>query len=446
MKRLVPVLVALLLAWPAAAAVPVERVVSPGGIEAWLVEDHSLPVISLRFAFKGGAALDPADKGGLASFATVLLDEGAGPLDSQAFQARLEELAVDLGFSAGPDEVTGELRTLSANRAAAFDLLRLALTDPRFESDVVERKRAEIIARLRQRAQDPDVIASRGWYRAMLGDHPYSRPAEGTPETISDITVEDLRALVKDRFARENLMIAVAGDITPAELGGLLDETFGALRERPAAGDVPRASISEDGGALVVRRDRPQSVVIFGHRGIARDDPDFYAAYVLNYILGGGGFAARLMEEVREKRGLAYGISTYLVPLDQAPLMIGNVATENARVAETIAIIREEWEKLQSGGVTESERADAITYLTGSFPLRLTSTGKIADMVLMMQRNDLGIDYMDRRNALIEGVSLADLQRVAKRLLAPGALTFVVAGEPENLDDAQSLALPSAPE
>ena len=241
-------------------------------------------------------------------------------------------------------------------------------------------------------------------------------------------------------------MIAVAGDITPAELGGLLDETFGALRERPAAGDVPRASISEDGGALVVRRDRPQSVVIFGHRGIARDDPDFYAAYVLNYILGGGGFAARLMEEVREKRGLAYGISTYLVPLDQAPLMIGNVATENARVAETIAIIREEWEKLQSGGVTESERADAITYLTGSFPLRLTSTGKIADMVLMMQRNDLGIDYMDRRNALIEGVSLADLQRVAKRLLAPGALTFVVAGEPENLDDAQSLALPSAPE
>ena len=295
MKRLVPVLVALLLAWPAAAAVPVERVVSPGGIEAWLVEDHSLPVISLRFAFKGGAALDPADKGGLASFATVLLDEGAGPLDSQAFQARLEELAVDLGFSAGPDEVTGELRTLSANRAAAFDLLRLALTDPRFESDVVERKRAEIIARLRQRAQDPDVIASRGWYRAMLGDHPYSRPAEGTPETISDITVEDLRALVKDRFARENLMIAVAGDITPAELGGLLDETFGALRERPAAGDVPRASISEDGGALVVRRDRPQSVVIFGHRGIARDDPDFYAAYVLNYILGGGGFAACLL-------------------------------------------------------------------------------------------------------------------------------------------------------
>ncbi|MFQ5773118.1 MAG: M16 family metallopeptidase [Kiloniellaceae bacterium] len=426
-------LLLLIVAVPPAGAVEVQRVVSPGGIEAWLVEDHSNPIISLDLAFRGGAALDPAGKEGLAHMVSGLIDEGAGALDSQAFQGRLDDLSIRLRFSAGLDTFSGELRTLTENREAAFELLRLALTEPRFDTEPVSRIRSQILAGLAQDAEDPDEIAARTLRRLFFPAHVYGRQVAGTPESVARLTVADMRRFVAERFARDVLVVGVVGDIAPAALARLLDETFLRLPEKAAPLDVPPADPEGEGALVVIERDVPQSVVAFGHEGIMRDDPDYYAAYVVNYILGGGGFASRLYAEVREKRGLAYSVYSYLNPLDRAALVVGGVATQNGRVALSLDVVRREWRRMASEGPTPQELEDAKTYLTGSFPLRFSSSGRISGMLVGMQLENLGIDYLDRRNGLIEAVTLEQARRVARRLYDPDKLTVVVVGKPEGV-------------
>lgn len=420
-----------------ARAIEIQRVVSPGGVEAWLVEDHTNPIIAVRFAFDGGAALDPDGREGLAEMVSSLLDEGAGDLDSQAFQRRLEDLAVRLRFDAGRDTFGGHLKTLTKNRDAAFDLLRLALTAPRFDDEPVARIRNQILAGLRRELENPSTIASRTLLRALFPDHPYGRPVGGTPESIAAITTGGLKRFVEKRLARANVAIGVVGDITPKVLAGLLDSTFGGLPERAAPGRVAETKPALSNELIVVTKPVPQSAIVFGQEGIKRDDPDFYAAYVMNYVLGGGGFTSRLYGEVREKRGLAYSVYSSLYPLDHAALILGGAGTANARVAETLSVVREEWRRLAAGGLTEKELADAKTYLTGSFPLRFTSSGRIASMLVGMQRDNLGIDYLERRNSYIEAVSLDDVNRVARRILHADRLIVVVVGEPDGVTSAR---------
>jgi len=433
------VLTALLLlagiaaGWPA-AALEVKRVVSAGGLEAWLVEDHTVPVISLNATFPAGAALDPAGREGRAELLSSLLDEGAGDLDSRAFQERLADISARLGFSASRDRFSARLRTLSANRDAAFDLLRLSLTAPRFDPAPVARIRAQTIAGLRAELQDSGTIAGRTWYRTVFPDHPYGRPVDGTVASIGAITIADLRDFVSANFARDGLMIGVAGDITPVELARRLDRIFGALPATGRTAAIAAAAPANAGKQIIVRRKVPQSVVVFGHAGIRRDDPDWYAAYVMNRILGGGGFSSRLTEEVREKRGLAYSVYSYLNPFRHAALMMGGVATANRRVAKSLAVIRAEWRRMAEHGVTAKELAEAKTYINGSFPLRLDSSRRIAGLLVAMQIHHLGIDYVARRPGLIDAVTLADISRVARRLLKPDALTVVVVGQPNGLE------------
>lgn len=419
---------------PPAAAVTVERVTSPGGIEAWLVRDRSVPLVSIEFSFRGGAALDPAGKAGLANLTTSLLDEGAGELDSQAFQQKIDDLSIRFSFAANPDTISGGVKTLNRNRVEAVGLLRLALTEPRFDDDAVARMRQQQLTSFARRANDPGTIARQTWWKAMFPDHPYGRPAEGTPESVTAITVDDMRRLMAERFARDQLIVGVVGDITPAELAPLLDRAFGALPPRGKPARLPEAIPASAGETYVVRLEVPQSVVNFGHRGIKRDDPDWYVASVMNYILGGGGFASRLYDEVREKRGLAYSVYSYLSPQDAGGIYGGGVSTANERVGETLDVIRAEWARMRDGGVTAAELADARTYLTGSYALRFTSTDRIARTLAAVQYYDLGIDYIDRRNALVEAVTAADIARVAKRLLDPDALTVVVVGNPQGVE------------
>ena len=321
--------VVLFVAAPA-RAMDVQRVVSPGGIEAWLVEDHTNPMLAVRFAFRGGSALDPAGKEGLADMVSTLLDEGAGDLDSQAFQRRLESLAVTLRFDAGLDSFGGRMRTLTRNRDDAFDLLRMAVTKPRFDAEPIERMRAQLLANLRVKSEDPGTIASRALFKALFPNDPYGRPSEGTEATIAKITVDDLRGFVARRLARDNLVVGVVGDISPVDLSALLDRTFGALpahatdwRQSPVTPAAPK-------GVEVIAKTVPQSNIVFAQRGLMRDDPDFYTAYVLNHILGGGGFTSRLYDSIREKRGLAYSVYSALYPLDRAGLIIGGAGTANA--------------------------------------------------------------------------------------------------------------------
>jgi zinc protease len=415
------------------AASKVERVVSPGGVQAYLIREPSIPFLSLALHFKGGSAVDPAGKEGLAYMVSGLLDEGAGELDSQAFRTELEDRAVRLSFDAGRDAFTGQLKTLTRERARAFELLRLALSEPRFDAEPVERIRQQILAELRQRAEDPDYVVSRSWFEIAFPAHPYGRPVQGTPESLATITTEDLRQFVHARLAKDNLVVGVAGDVTAAELGPLLDRAFGDLPATSARLDVPEAKPVGAGETVVVRKDVPQSRVLFGQEGLARHDPDFYAAYVANHILGGGGFGSRLTEEVREKRGLAYSVYSYMYPMDHAPLWLGGLGTANAAVDESIRIVRDEIARMAAGDIDAAALADAKTYLTGSFPLRLTSNDQIASMLVSMQVDDLGIDYLERRNDYIEAVTLDDVRRASKRLYHPGQLLTVVVGDPEGL-------------
>ena len=427
-------LLALVLsAAPAVAAVDVQRVVSPAGVEAWLVEDHTTPLISVSIAFRGGSALDPVGKEGLADMVSTLLDEGAGDLDSAAFQRRIADLAMDYGFDAGRDSFNGSLRTLTEHRQEAFDLLGLSLAEPRFETEAVERMRAQLLAGLARDAEDPGVIAGRVWWRTAFPDHPYGRPVEGTPESLRAITIDDLKGFVARRFGRNDLEIGVVGDIDAATLAPLLDRAFGKLPKTIEPYVLPKAVLRSPGALVVVERDVPQSVALFGQDAVKRHDPDFYAAYVMNYILGGGSFSSRLMTEVREKRGLAYSVATYLNTLDFAGLIQGQVATQNARVAESLDIIRREWGRMRDEGPTEAELADAKTYIIGSYPLRMTSTGSLAGVLTAIQLDNLPIDYMEKRNSYIEAVTLEDVRRVARRILDPARLVAVVVGKPEGI-------------
>jgi zinc protease len=415
-------------------AIEIQQVQSPGGIKAWLVQDSTVPVITFSFAFRGaGSARDPVGKPGLAQMVSGLLDEGAGDMDSLAFQARLEEISARLRFTASVERFRGTLRTLSANRDEAFRLLALAISKPRFDKKPVERIRAQIVTGLKRSLQNPDYIAARAWYKTAYPDHPYGRPSAGTIESITSIRADGLKSFVGRHFYQDALVVAVAGDITPGELAKRLDAVFGALPKSGAKTELAEIVPANAGKTIVVKRNVPQSVVMFGLAGVKRDASDWYAAYVMNRILGGGGFSSRLMEEVREKRGLAYSVYSYLNPFDFSALYMGGVATANARVAETMKVIRNEWRRMAELGVTKKELSGAKTYINGSFPLRLDSTRRIAGMLLSIQLNRLGIDYLNRRASYINAVTIDDVKRVAEKLLKVEAMTVVVVGQPKGI-------------
>jgi zinc protease len=425
----------LTLADTSAHATQIERVVSPGGIEAWVVREPS-PLIAVEFAFEGGAEQDPPDKPGVAYLAADLWDDGAGELDAKAFHSRLENKSIGLSFGAGRDHVRGSLRTLTVNRDEAFDYLRMALTAPRFDADAVERDRAQLISRLERQSQSPNDIASRTWWQAAFPDHPYGRPIAGTPESITRITIDDLKSYTRRVLARGKLKVAIVGDIAPADVGALLDRTFGALPAEPDLTPVADVVMQGLGRRIVVPLDVPQAVVTFGTRGIARSDPDFMAAYIVNHILGGGSFSSRLYQEVREKRGLAYGVSDGLSWFEHAAVLIGGTATRSAVTGEAIGIIEQEIHRLAETGPAEQEVADAKSYLEGSYALGLDTSAKVAGQLVQMQLDNLGIDYIERRTGMIEAVTLADTKRVAKRLLDAGLLVTVV-GQPQGVTSTQ---------
>lgn len=412
-----------------AHAVNVEKVTSAKGIEAWLVQDHSNPIIAVDFAFKGGAALDPAAKPGLATMTAALLDEGAGPHDSQTFQKLLEDKVISLGFRAGRDALAGQVKTLSENRGLAFDLLRLALTQPRFDKEPVERIRGQLLTGLTRESQDPNAMAGRRWFEAAFAGHPYGRSPRGTIDGVKAVQVADLRAYAKAQATRDRLVVGVVGDITPEELARRLDQVFGDLPAQSPLSETAEAKAAPPAGLVMLPKDNPQTVALFGLPGLRRDDPDWYAAYVVNYVLGGGGFSSRLTEEVREKRGLAYSVASYLMPMAHGGVIVGTVATESSRFAESVRLIKEEFRRMRDEGPTETELADAKTYLNGSFPLSQDSTSAIAGLLVQMQVDKLGIDFLDRRAALISAVTLDDARRVARRLYDPESLSFVAVGK-----------------
>ncbi len=422
----------LLLVSPLRAEVPIQQITSPGGISAWLVEEHSIPFTALEIRFRGGANLDPEGKRGVTNLMMALLEEGTGDLDSRAFAAAREALAASFEFDAGDDSVSVSAKFLTENRDAAIALLRRALVEPNFDEISIERVRRQVVANIRSDAQDPGRIAGRTFGSIAFAGHPYATSLNGTEQSVSTLSRDDLFSAKDRALSRDRLFVTAVGDITPEALGQILDTLFSDLPVIDAELPDP-VPFAATGGILVEPFETPQSTVVFGQNGINRHDDDFFAAFVLNHILGAGGFTSRLTEEVREKRGLTYGISSFLVSRDYSDYIYGQFASDNARVAEAISIVREEWQHMAGEGVSADELDAAITFLTGAYPLRFDGNESIANILVNMQIEGLTPDYITSRNDNIRAVTREDVARVARRLLDADDLFFVVVGQPDGL-------------
>jgi len=426
------VLVACLVGLMAAraGAVEVKEVTTPLGLKAWLVEDRSTPVVALSFSFAGGSASEPDNRKGVTNLAATLLTDGAGPLDAQAFRLRQQDAAASLGFSASSDRLSGSLRVLSANRDEGFELLRLALTQPRFDADMVEQRRAQVVAALNQANQRPGSVAARTLMTTEFAGHPYAADPDGTPDDLKKLTPANLKQRAAALLMRSGLIVAAVGDIEEADLARLLDSAFGALPPGTPAVLPPDWQPPVKPHTIVIERPVPQSTALMALPSITRDDPDWYVALVLNHILGGSGQQSRLFTEVREKRGLAYGASSSLRSYRKAALLVISTASANERVAEAIRVVRGELARLRTDGPTEQEVTDAKTYLSGALALSLDSSGSVASLLHSMQVDNLAPDHLTKRANLIAAVKIDDVRRLARRLLREEVLTTVVVGKP----------------
>ena len=427
---------------PAKAATKIQHLISPGGIEAWFVQDSTVPLIAMEYAFAGGAAQDPADKPGVGNIVADTLDEGSGDLDSSAFHERLERRAIDLSFSVTRDYFRGSLRMLKDNKEEAFTLLHAALTSPHFADVDVERIRSQVLAGLKRDTVSPNALAGRKFLEVAFGDHPYGRPSSGTLESVPRITVADLKDYKRRVLAKDTLKIAVVGDVDPATLGKLLDETFGDLPAKASLTPVADVEVAKPPQRAFVPLDVPQTTITFGSPGVMRHDPNFMAAYVVNHILGGGGLSSRLYREVREKRGLAYSIYGALTWMEHSSLFIGNTGTRADRAGESIDAIEKEVRRMAEDGPTQQELDEAKSYLKGSQMLALDTSAKLAAGLLQYQLDQLPIDYLEKRNALVDAVTLDDAKKAAKRLWGDGLITVIVGRAPQAA--AQPASAPAA--
>lgn len=433
LKLITAALTAWVLAGPAMAEVEIQEVTSPGGITAWLVEEPSIPFTALELRFRGGTSLDAADKRGAIYLMSGLLEEGSGEMGAQDYARALEGLAASFSYDASKDTLSISARFLSENRDEAMALLHQTLHSPRFDQDALDRVRAQVLSGLRSDEKDPNDIAGKAFNAMAFGDHPYGSSGKGTIDSVGALTRQDMFEAHEAVFARDRLYVGAVGDITPEELGALLDGLLLDLPETGAAIPGP-AEVTISGGNSVIDFPTPQSVAIFAQAGIDRDDPDFFAAYIMNQILGGGSFESRLMTEVREKRGLTYGIGSYLVPRDLAAVYMGSVASANGKIAEAVEVIRAEWQRMADEGVTAQELQDAKTYLTGAYPLRFDGNGQIASILAGMQMQALPIDYIATRNDKVNAVTLEEVNAFAAKFMTPEDLHFTIVGRPEGIE------------
>lgn len=434
MKRIVIVFAAWLMCTSTPAwATHVQEVTSPGGFKAWLVEEHALPLVAVRIAFRGaGSAYDPPGKEGMAAFVSAMLMEGAGDMDSHAFNVALENSAIQLNFGIDEDSFRASTESLSEYKEDAFSYLSLALTRARFDDSAINRVRRQILSVLAQQEHEPAYIVRRQWEQMAFGKHPYSNPTLGTESSVAAITKSEMQDFMYRHLTRDNLLIAVVGDITPDELKQLMDKHLTKLPQKYA----PEVKIEETQlpartEQKVIENDIPQTMVLFGAGALKRDDPMYYASYVMNEILGGSGaLTSKLGVAIREKRGLAYSVYTQITPLAHAAYWRGGLATRNGKVGEALSVLRSELKEFSEKGPTDAELADAKDHIMGSFVLALDSNGAIASYLISMQLYDLGMDYLDKRNGYIEAVTREQVREVARMLVNPDRMTVTLVGKP----------------
>jgi zinc protease len=418
----------------AQSAVNVRELVTPRGVRAWLVEDYAVPLVSLDFAFHGGAAQDPKGKAGAATMMAGLLDEGAGEYDSQAFQRAMDEKAIEISFHADRDHLGGRMRTLVRNIDRAGALLRLALNAPRLDEEPFERVREQMNARLRNDAKDPAAMAGRAWRARVYPGHPYGLPTDGTLESLAAIERDDLKAMARKLICRQELHIGIVGAIDADRASKLIDEVFADLPASSGLVQIGEAPFGGLGGVEVIDLDVPQSTIRFGRPALLRRDPDYIASFVLAHVLGGGtGLSSRLFREVREKRGLAYSVSAAVSSADHSSYLYGGTTTKNERAHESLEVIQAEILDMAKGNVTEEELTKGKKYLIGSYPLRFDTSSKIAGQLVQIQLDGHGVEWLMERNRQIAAVTIEDARRTAARLFGDGSLSVVMVGRPEGV-------------
>lgn len=414
----------------------IKEVKSSGGIKAWLVEDHTIPVIAVQFSFRdAGSKTDPENKQGLAQLASNTMDEGAGDLTSEVFQKELQDLSLSISFDADRDNFGGGMKTLTANKSRAFELLTLALINPRFDEEPVSRMRDANISRIKGSMSNPKWMAARIQNDRLFEGHPYSKNSGGTLSSLAAITPEDLKAFHKS-LGKNHLVVSVAGDITAEELSPLLDMVFGTLPKTPSPAK-DKTDIKNAGKTYLFTQDIPQTIIEIAQKGIGRDDPDYQTAQLLNFILGGSGFGSRLTDEIREKRGLTYGVFSFFREYEATKILHVSTSTENKNVKDILTLVSAEWKKMKETPVSEKELKDTKSYLIGSLPLSMTSTDAIAALMLSLQLDDLPIDYLDTREAKIRAITPSNIQKTAKKILDENSFNIILVGKPEGIENAE---------
>lgn len=405
------------------------RIIQEGGITAWLVEDQSVPVVSLEWSWNGGGALDAPGQEGRTGLAFAMLTEGAGELNHLAFTDAARDAGISLQFGAGRDTASGSLRALSESLPEAVRLARLAMTAPRLDAPDLDRVRARAIVGTRQALETPRGAANRAFWAAAFPGHPAGRAA--TPESLAALPREALLEGLSGQLRRDGLQVAAAGAITETELRALLREMFGTL---PAGAPAPLPSLPPmaDFAPVVAHKAAPQSSVMFGQDGPLPADPQWEAMQVALRILGGSGFSSRLMRRVREERGLTYGIGAGLDVVFGRAVILGQASTDNARVAEMLALLREIWAGMAADGPTAEELAEAVDFLNGTLPLQFADSRRIAGGLLGLMQNGRSPAWLEGRPARLSALTVADVAAAARRL-ATAPLRVVVAGQPVGL-------------
>lgn len=434
------VALSFLLTAPAQAAdadkiLDIQEIKTDAGLSVWLVEDHTIPVITLHFAFENaGSAGESAENQGLARLASNTMDEGAGDLDSDAFQEELRRKVITLRFGSDRDMFGGVVQTRTETSERAFELLRLAINEPRFDEAPVERMKAANLSRIKSGLSNPNWVLARLVNDKVFEGHPYALNSGGTLSTLPSITAEDLREFADTRLGQDNLNVAIVGDITPERAKEVVDGIFSSLPKEAKVPEVEDFQPQNPGMTAMFNVAIPQTVIQAVQPALPRDSEDYYAYTVMNYVLGAGGFGSRLTKEIREARGLTYGIYTYPQYMKHTNIFTLSVATANESAGEVLDLARAEMERIREQPITQKELEETVSYLIGSFPLTLSSTGSIAELLLSMQLDDLSADYINERRAGFKAVTIEDVQRAAQEYLHPDQMTVIMVGQPQGLD------------
>jgi zinc protease len=432
MKKQTTLLASFILACTSlsASAVEIQELTSAKGIPFWLVESHSIPMVSASASFRSGSAFDTKTTHGLSAITAAMLTEGTKKLNNANYKESLERLGSSVGASSGRENITLSMQSLSENSLDTFKLMADTAYAPRIQKNDFSRIQTHTLEAIKRSKESSSSIASEAYRHALYGNHGYAFSGRGTEGTVSNFTAKQLKEYAKSNLTCNNMSISIVGDVTAETAMKFVDKSFGKYCDNVV---INRKKITEEFATPTpsltrIYKDVPQSQIYVGHKGITRQDADYFASYVMNYILGGGGFNARLMKEIREKRGLAYGAYSYFNYAPLAGNFTASSSTKNETAMEVVRLLKLEMAKMAEKGATKKEFDGALQYLTGSFPLRLDSNDKILNYLTVMQMENLGVDYLDTWQSKVGNVTLADVNRVAVRLLKPEVAVVVIVG------------------